>query len=167
MTPTPPVLIAACGNVTAGDDAFGPMVAEALRRRGVPDADVVCLDLRPAALLDHLPGREALCLVDAACCQDQPPGVVIDFDWFCPHRPELLDDDVLSTHGLSIADQLALADALGILPQTVRLVAATVAPSEHGGPASIDLHRLVDVAVRRIVAFARSRRPGSSDLCHA
>ena len=61
-----PLLVAAFGNDMAADDAFGPLVAEALRAMAPAGVEVVNLGMRPAALLDHLAGRAALCVVDAA-----------------------------------------------------------------------------------------------------
>src|SRR5690606_20782439 len=100
---------AACGNVMASDDAFGPLVARELRRTDPPGVDVIDLDIRPAALLDHLAGRAGLIILDAVHAPDSEPGTVLDIDWFSEARPALLNDDTMSTHGLSIGMQLELA----------------------------------------------------------
>lgn len=127
MNPSPAnLLIATCGNLMASDDAFGPMVARALRHQNLPGAEVVDLDIRPAALLDYLPDRTGLILVDALYAPDQEPGRVFDMDWFDPDRPELVNDDSMSTHGLSLAMQLDMAERLGMLPPFVRLIGLTI-----------------------------------------
>ena len=78
----PPILIAAYGNVMAADDAFGPLVAEAVRAKAIEGVEVVNLGMRPAGLLDHLPGHRAVCVVDAARCDGLPPGTLIETDFF-------------------------------------------------------------------------------------
>lgn len=148
---TAPILIASCGNVMAGDDAVGPRITAALRSRTpLPNTDIIDLDLRPAALLDFLPHRRALILVDAAHCPDQSPGSLIDFDWFDPHRPPLAHDDALSTHGLSIANQLDLASALNALPPHIRLIAIALQQATHGSPPSHAVQRAIPHAVNRV-----------------
>ena len=151
MTRPASILIAACGNVAAGDDAFGPRVAQALGSLELPNTQVISLDMRPMALLDDLADRDALILVDAVACEGMPPGQVIEFDWLDPNRPPLVDDDILSTHGLSLADQLALAERIGMRPGIVRLIGLTVDRPAHGSAAGADLGSHVDEAVRRIL----------------
>ena len=58
----------------AGDDAFGPLLAESLQRsplRGVEAAD---LGMNPGSLLDLLDGRLALVIADAAVVAGAAPG---------------------------------------------------------------------------------------------
>jgi hydrogenase maturation protease len=129
-----PILVAACGNTLAGDDAFGPLVARELERQSPSGADVIDLGMRPAGLIDHLPGRRAVILVDAALYPGHAAGELLDMDFFDPARPALCADRITSTHALSLAGQLELAEALGMLPRIVRLV-ALVAQATHVGSA--------------------------------
>lgn len=149
-----PILVASCGNVMAADDGFGPLVVEALQQRNLPGVQAINLDIRPAALLDYLADRKALILVDAALCPDCRAGQLLDMDWHDPARPPLVDDDALSTHGLSITNQLQLAARLGLAPGTVRLIAATIGSVEHGQGAGELVRQLVDPAVRVIASHA-------------
>jgi hydrogenase maturation protease len=138
------LLVATCGNLMASDDAFGPLVARDLRQIRPPGVEVVDLDIRPAALLDHLPGRTGLILVDAVHAPGQPPGRVLDLDWFGPDRPELANDDTMSTHGLSLGMQIEMAERLGMLPPFVRLVGLTLDGTPRvGDPATPGLLRSV------------------------
>ena len=99
--------------------------------------------MKPAALLDHLAGRRAVCVVDAARCDGVPAGTLIDMDFFDAERPPLVHNDSLSTHGLSVADELELARRLGICPQDVWLVAAVAGSVEVGRSASDGVLRQV------------------------
>jgi hydrogenase maturation protease len=132
-----PILIAACGNTLAGDDAFGPLVARELAQQSLPGVEVVDLGMRPAGLIDHLPGRRAVILVDAALCPGAAPGVLLDMDFFAPNRPALCADRITSTHALSLAGQLELARALGMLPPVVRLVALEIQSAQVGSPGDL------------------------------
>jgi hydrogenase maturation protease len=149
-----PILIAAYGNELAGDDSFGPRVAAAVQAMELPGVETVNLGMAPMSLVDHLAGRRAVCLVDAARCEGVPMGTLFDLDFFDADRPPLLHDRSLSTHGLSVADELQLARRLGICPDMVRLLAAAAGLVEIGQPASEELLRQVPVAANRIARWA-------------
>ena len=158
--PANPILIAACGNALAGDDAFGPAVASELSRMNVPGVDTVDLGNRPAALLDELEGRQAVCVVDAAMSEVMPPGELLEMDFFCRHGIRLAVDEVVSTHGLSIASQLSLARKLGQLPHEVHLVAAVLDDVKFGTPMSYRIAEQVIPAcelIKRWVARQQAR----------
>jgi len=150
----PPLLVAAYGNEMAGDDAFGPLVAEAVRTMAMTGIEVVNLGMQPAALLNHLADRRAVCVVDAAFCEDMPDGTLIEADFFDADRPPLVHDATLSTHGLSVADELELAQRLGICPSHVRLVAVVAGSVEVGRPVGASVLQRVSVAAHRIAAWA-------------
>ena len=149
-----PILVAAFGNDMAADDAFGPLVAEALRAMAPAGVEVVNLGMRPAALLDHLAGRAALCVVDAARGAGLAEGTLLDVDFFAADRPPLVHDAALSTHGLSVADELALAQQLGLCPAEVRLIAAIVGSVEVGRPIGAAVRGQVSAAARRVADWA-------------
>jgi hydrogenase maturation protease len=154
----PPILIAAYGNDMAGDDSFGPLTAEIVRAMAIPGVEVVTLGMKPASLLDYLADRRAVCLLDAARCEDMPVGTLIEVDFFDANRPKLVHDVSLSTHGLSVADELELARRLGICPKEVRLVAVVAGSMEIGHPAGDVVLRQVPAAAGRIADWARNVR---------
>jgi hydrogenase maturation protease len=133
---TPVILIAACGNRLAGDDAFGPLVAERLMREPRAGVEVVDLGMRPAGLIDHLSAgkRRAVILVDAAVGGGVRRGPLLEFDFFAADRPALCADRLTSTHAFSLAGQLELARALGMLPAVVRVVALMAEETRVGTP---------------------------------
>jgi len=172
MPESPDILIACCGNDMAGDDALGSLVAAALRRQPTLPATLIELGMRPAALLDHLAGQRALLLVDAARVDPSTNGDadaknLIDVDFFAPHCPPLVHDDALSTHGLSIADQLELARRLDMLPPVVRLIGAAVETLALGRPASASVRALAEGAARRLIDHVNAGSPWQTEPCHA
>jgi hydrogenase maturation protease len=162
------LLVAACGNVMASDDAFGPLVARALGRLDLPNIEIIDLDIRPAALLDHLAGRSGLIILDAVYAPDAQPGNLLDIDWFDEDRPALVNDDTMSTHGLSIGRQLELAQTLNMLPLTVRLIAVTLNDKPRvGQPRGDYMMRCVAHAVECVLAHARSITRSNVERKHA
>jgi hydrogenase maturation protease len=149
-----PILVCAYGNEMAADDAFGPLVAAALAAAPPTDMEIVNLGMKPLALLGQLAGRKAVCVVDAARCDDAPAGTLIDIDFSAANRLRLVHDAVLSTHGLSVADELALAERLDIYRGEVRLVAAVVESVELGIAADTRVLRQVPAAACRIAEWA-------------
>jgi hydrogenase maturation protease len=150
-----PILVAAYGNDMAADDSFGPLVAVAVRAMALSGVEVVSLGMKPASLLVHLANRRAVCLVDAARCDGVPVGTLIDADFFAVDRPPLVHDVALSTHGLSVADELALAQRLGLCPKSVWLVAAVAGSVEVGRSAADEVLRQVPAAASRIAHWAK------------
>jgi hydrogenase maturation protease len=154
-----PFLVAACGNVMAGDDAFGPRVAEAFRVVAPDDVEVIDAGMKPLGLLDVIEGREGLIVVDAALPVDQVSlEELIVLDMLQQAVPPLVHDRALSSHGLAIADELMLAGALGVLPRRVHLVAAQIRSTNIGQPMSPHMTPLVDRACRRLLEIAEQWR---------
>ena len=153
---TQTVLVAACGNEMAADDAFGPLVARRLRSMRLPHVDIVNLGMKPVALLEHLGNRQGVIIVDAAGpVVGLPECSFIDVDFFSPRRPPLRYDAWLSSHGLSIAHELELAKQLQLLPIRTHLLAATVSHTDLGSPISDAVLDLVEPAADRARELAR------------
>lgn len=109
----PPMQIIGFGNVDRGDDAAGLLVAHRLRDLGIPAKEATGELL---ALMTEWRTDEPLVLVDAAMA-NVPPGEILRFhpDDLPRHKREFR----FSTHGLGVADLVAMAAALGKLPQQV------------------------------------------------
>jgi hydrogenase maturation protease len=150
---TLPILVAAAGNPSAGDDSFGPRVAKELLRRRLAHVDVMNLEQDPSRLLELLSGRELLVIVDAIA-GEYGCGRIIECAWddAAAHLAHGLQ---LSSHGLSIADQIELARALGCLPAAVRFVGAIVSDFEVGHACSAGMPRLVKSAADCVIKAIR------------
>ena len=118
---TEPVLIACVGNADVAADALGPRVAAHLAPLASRDVRVADLGTSPAQLLDLLPERDALIVVDAVVNAPRFSGPLIDLEWPTARTLRSLEP-AHSTHGLSVAEQLELADRLEMLPDEVRIV---------------------------------------------
>jgi hydrogenase maturation protease len=136
----PRLLIACCGNASAGDDALGALVATALLAEGLPtDVELLDLGANPTALAGHIDGRKALLVVDAIADDGYAAGELIDCAW--PEAREVFlctASRATSTHGIGVFDQLVLAERLGILPRVVRLLGLTIEHARVGhAPSSV------------------------------
>jgi hydrogenase maturation protease len=155
------ILVAALGNPMAGDDAFGPLVARQLIELDRPSLQVVDLSWEnPSALLDHLEGPSGLIIIDAVAAPGMTPGEVVDVDWHAEGRPTLLHESALSTHGLSVANQMELADSLHLLPERVRLIGVVVAKTQLGAGISSALAPAVAQAVQHVLFWSERWRGG-------
>jgi hydrogenase maturation protease len=158
---TPACLIACCGHPAAGDDALGPLVARMLRAEGLPPGiELVDLGSSPATLLDHLGNRTTLIVVDAMAIAGHTAGELIDCSWAdARHALFACDAPTSSTHGFGVADQLALAETLGLLPRSVRLIGLTIEQASVGRDPGDAVHsqlpRLVGHVRSVVVELAR------------
>jgi hydrogenase maturation protease len=126
--PRPHTLVAGVGNIFLGDDGFGSAVARRLLDRPLPDGvDVRDFGIRGMDLAYALQdGYETVVVVDAAP-RGEPPGTLSLIE------PSLDGDAVaLDTHGMDPLRVLALARALGHVPERVLLVACEPERVVHG-----------------------------------
>ena len=117
--------VIALGQTAAGDDGAGLAVLEALRREGLPPAVELVHAADDSALVTLLATPAPVVLVDAVL--GGTPGEVIELG---PEQLDARDVRPVSTHGLGVAQAIALARTLA--PDTVspaiRIVGITIAP---------------------------------------
>jgi hydrogenase maturation protease len=138
------VLVAGVGNVLRGDDGFGPAVAERLRHLPA-GAEVVETGIGGIALLQELmAGCDGLVLLDAVD-RGEPPGTVFVIE------PEVGDAaHVPDVHLANPQRVLAMAKALGVLPERVLIVGCQ--------PAEVDeLDERLSPSVEKAVAVAAAK----------
>jgi hydrogenase maturation protease len=149
------VLVAGIGNVFLGDDGFGVEVARRLQDVPLPDGvdardfGIRGMDLAYALQEDY----EAVVLVDAAPRGERPGTISLV-------EPDLATDEVvLDTHGMDPLRVLALAAAMGRVPERVLVVACepqTVVLGEHDEDLVGELSEPVRAAVDEAVALVQS-----------
>ena len=164
-----PLLVACFGNPLAGDDAFGEWVGRRVEAMALPDVEVACVGMQPFGLVHRLTaGRQGLVIVDAAqATSATPAGALLDVDFHGQGELQLVHDTALSTHGLSIANELQLASTLHALPPRVRLIAATLEMFDIGCRPSAVMRRLVQPAALRVASIAQQWRCNSRSRCRA
>jgi len=152
-------LVVGVGNPDRGDDAAGPVVAARVAALGLPGMDVV-EQTDPVGLLT---------LLDRAADRDLDHDVVVVVDAVAPagrpgrihvHRLDQAgvapgSGGTSGSHGLDVADVVALARALGRCPQTVVLVGVEGECFEAGRPLSGPVSAALPAAVEATVAAVR------------
>lgn len=109
-------LLIGVGNDFAGDDAAGRLVARALR--DVPGLDVAECHGAAADLVTLMEERKRVLIVDA-CLSGAAPGTVHRLDGTGAELPPWLRS--VSSHGIGLAEGIALARVLGCLPERVEI----------------------------------------------
>ncbi|MBK8455910.1 MAG: hydrogenase maturation protease [Phyllobacteriaceae bacterium] len=107
-------LVIGIGNPTAGDDAAGRLVARKLCARDDRDFDVAENFGETASLIALFEGRSRVILVDACQCEAEP-GAIFRFSVGDAPLPVALGG--ISSHGFGAGAAIALAKALGLLPE--------------------------------------------------
>ena len=133
-----------------GDDAVGLFVAERLRAGSLPaGVSVTALDRPGMALVEVLGRLDAAVIVDAVSTRELEwlPGTVVDLD-----AAQLRRVASASSHGLGVADALALAAALERGPRIVRIVGVSVTGASGAG-LSREVEQAVETACERVRAI--------------
>ena len=107
-------LVLCAGNPDRGDDGVGRLVAALLRGRVPADVTVAECDGGAAGVIEQFGGVDSVFLVDAAV-SGAPAGTVHRVD--CSGGESLPATSAASSHGLGVAEAIALARTLGCLPR--------------------------------------------------
>ncbi len=134
-------LILGIGNPQRGDDGVGPAVIEWLRGQSLP-ANIMLVDGGTSGLdiISHLMDRQCAIIVDAANLGCAPG----EWQRFTPDAVRWQANDTsLSLHSAGLAEALALAAALKVLPEEVIIYGVQ--------PARVDWSSELSDAVRAAV----------------
>jgi len=156
------------GNVQFGDDGIGPAIIENLRAtqrlttKTTTGAEIELIEmgLDALGLLDYLPNRNQVLIVDAARMGAKPGTMRV----FKPTESHLvLQWDHLSLHGFGLAETYRLAGELGILPEQFWILGIQPGNVNPGTTLSPAVSTAIPNAVRLIRQLAR-HQPLASEL---
>lgn len=107
-------LVVGVGNRCRGDDGAGPFVADLLRERGLPNAEIVEHSGEGASLMELWRPFDKVILLDAVSSGGKP-GTIYRL---APHEQETPSHFFhYSTHAFSIAEAIEMGRVLGTLPR--------------------------------------------------
>lgn len=112
-------LVVAVGHPELGDDGAGPAVARRLRELAGEAMRVVEVAGDAGEILAVLEGEDRVTVIDAVT-SGAPPGTLLHLDGTRPLPAGLRAP--ASSHGLGLAEAVALARALGRLPTELMIV---------------------------------------------
>jgi len=155
-------LVLCIGNPDCGDDGVGRLVACLLRGR-VP-TDVLVSECHGGAgeVLDRITGVDSAILVDAAV-SGVPAGTIHRVD--CAAGEAVPAPRVASSHGLGVAEAIALARTLGCLPRSCVIYAVEAKRFAPGDELSPEVtHATREVAERVLLLLRGARNQDGLDM---
>jgi hydrogenase maturation protease len=160
----PLVLVAGIGNPDRGDDGFGPVVAQRLRKR-VPDTVRILERSGDAlALIEDWNGIPSVIVIDAVAPISQPGRV---------HRLDLTDSPLpigfapRSSHAFGVAETVELARSLGRLPRCLTAYLVEGERFETGALLSSAVTTAVEDVAERIIVELSATLAAKGKTCHA
>ncbi|MDH3295161.1 MAG: hydrogenase maturation protease [Acidimicrobiia bacterium] len=148
------LLVIGIGNRHRGDDAIGPLAAEAVGARFPDSVDVEVVAGDPSTLPLRWSTDRDVVVIDAAVVRGSAvPGTLIEFDGLNHRWPV---ETGISSHGFDLATTIELARRLGRLPAslTVLAVAIDAGRVEHLAPPSQVIREAVDEVVDRVASLS-------------
>jgi hydrogenase maturation protease len=142
-------LIVGIGNPDRGDDTLGRIIARSLRTRVPGDVRVVELDGEASALLAELQQARQAWLIDAAR-SGTIPGTIHRLDCSTADLP--IPSGTVSSHGFGVAEAIALARALDVLPSQCIVYAIEMADPTIGAALSPEVTAVLDDVAKRVLA---------------
>ncbi|MEZ5114916.1 MAG: hydrogenase maturation protease [Candidatus Nanopelagicales bacterium] len=144
-------MLVGIGNPDRGDDGAGPMVVREVARRLGPAAAVRVVErARPVDLPDLWRGVACAVVVDAVV-----GSAVVAVREVAADDADLLLGAGTGSHGLGVADVVALERALGRLPGRVVVVGVPAAAFGHGAaPGPVPTAALADAVAAVLAALA-------------
>lgn len=152
------VRIIGVGNVLAGDDGAGALVARRLKTRLAAKPrpcpiEVLEAELAGPDILELIEGAEIALLVDAAR-SGSPPGTLHRFDLSeGPFGQSMFPH---STHALNVVDALELGRTLGLLPPRVVVYGIEAGSVQAGEALSGEVAEVLDEVVERVLGEAEA-----------
>jgi hydrogenase maturation protease len=149
-------LVLGIGNPDRGDDAVGRLIARTLRTRVPADVQVSEQDGEATALVAELQSARRAWLIDAAR-SGAPPGTIQRID--CSTADLATALGTVSSHGFGVAEAIALARALEVLPIQCIVYAVEAADFTDGAVLTPAVAKAMDNVVEQILADLRSPSP--------
>jgi hydrogenase maturation protease len=154
-------LVLGIGNPDRGDDAVGRLIARCLRTRVPADVRIAEHDGEATALLAELQSARRAWLIDAARSGARP-GTIRRIDSSVADLA--IPSGTVSSHGSGVAEAIALARALNVLPGQCIVYAVEGANFAAGAPLSAEVTEAMSSVVEQILAELQEPAPRPSPV---
>lgn len=145
----PATLVVGIGNPDRGDDGVGCLVARRIAAAGLGGAQVIQHRAEASLLLPSLAAARRAFLVDASV-SGAPPGTIRRFDAAASPLPE--PGRRMTAHGLTLAEAIELARALGQLPPECVVYAIEAGGWTAGAPITPEVEEAAMTVTGRLLA---------------
>lgn len=152
----PRPLVIGVGNRDRGDDAVGPVVVDRLNRSHDGAYECLVADGDLSDLVLRWRPEQCVVIVDALM-SGRSPGTIVEID--CLERPLEPQSGHLSSHGVGLSEAVELARVLGLLPNSLQVLAVEAEHFDHGAPLSDPVAHAADELLRRLLDPRRDHRP--------
>ncbi len=144
------------GNRDRGDDAVGPLIADAVRDLHGDGVDTFVCEGDLSDLAMRWSAHDRVVVVDAMV-SGRPPGSIVETDACRSTMPT--GERILSSHGVGLADAIELGRLLDRLPRQLTVIGVEASSFEPFEPASSQVVDAVPEVVRRIGEIVTSQIP--------
>ena len=152
----PRVVVIGVGNPMRHDDGAGIAVVERARPLLPPTVAVRTLRGEATSLLDAWAEADLAVVVDAVRWNHYPPSGVARIDAIAEADDIQAWGGGTSSHGLGVAEAVALGRALDRLPPQLVLILVTLVEGGHGEGLSPTVERYVERAVTQLIGEVRA-----------
>jgi len=136
------IRVIAMGRELRGDDAAALMLSDTLRCCPVPGVELVCSGGDVVELVNLFQGQDAVIVLDAyEADPDDPPVMRLD-----ANEDMLPSAPACSSHGLGVSEAVEMAREMGLLPETLIIIAIAGYAFAIGSPPSSGLKRRLRMA---------------------
>ena len=147
------IRVVGLGNAWAGNDAVGLVAAERFQRQAPAGIEVLQMETPDWQMFEGIEAEDYLLVIDA-CLDESPPGTVHELGI---ENLASLPLRHCSSHGLGLADWLAMAEAMGEETGCLHLYAVSIGQAALGEPLSAEMEqaieRLLPMLKRKISAL--------------
>lgn len=141
------------GNRDRGDDAVGPVVADAIAELEFPTGHPGVVTSIAEGDLSDLALRwnadQAVIIVDATVSGAEP-GTIVEIDGLVDRLPS--DSTPVSSHGFALGDAVELARLLGRLPRSLTIIGVEARSFDDVAPISESVRAAIPAVIDRITA---------------
>ena len=139
-------LVVGVGNRDRGDDAIGPLVADAFAE-SISDVGTLVAEGDLSDLAMKLHADQRVVIVDAMF-SGRPPGSIIELDAMGDRLP--VGAGLVSSHGVGLAEAVELGRLLGRLPQQLIVVGVEGATFDQFADVTQDVVAAIPIVVARV-----------------
>lgn len=142
-----PITLIGVGNRFRSDDGVGFAIANQIKKKVIPEAELIEASGEGAALLEVFGSRKTVLLFDAVL-SGSAPGTVFRFEAHSQTIPKKLFN--YSTHAFSVAESIEMARALNRLPERLLVYGVEGKSFNSGSDLSVEVAAAIPKVIQLV-----------------